>query len=196
MPEASAQEKKKGNQDEIKNVIVLIGDGMGVSYTSAYRYLKDNKKTKVVEPTAFDQYLVGQQTTYPDDPEQNVTDSAAAATAMSAGIKTYNNAIAVDNDGSEAKTVLEAAKEKEKQQDLWPLQKLHTPLRPLFGSHDHSRKNMNSIADDYFDEMVNGKHKIDVLLGGGKSNFDRKDRNLIKEFKRRGTATWMIARTC
>nr|WGD69474.1 hypothetical protein P5630_01955 [Bacillus subtilis] len=32
---------------------------MGVSYTSAYRYLKDNKKTKAVEPTAFDQYLVG-----------------------------------------------------------------------------------------------------------------------------------------
>lgn len=55
-----------------------------------------------------------------------------------------------------------------------------------FGSHDHSRKNMNSIADDYFDEMVNGKHKIDVLLGGGKSNFDRKDRNLIKEFKKAG----------
>lgn len=45
---------------------------------------------------------------------------------------------------------------------------------------------MNSIADDYFDEMVNGKHKIDVLLGGGKSNFDRKDRNLIKEFKKAG----------
>ncbi|MCY9406235.1 alkaline phosphatase, partial [Bacillus spizizenii] len=61
VPEASAQEKKKGNQDEIKNVIVLIGDGMGVSYTSAHRYLKDNKKTKFVEPTTFDQYLVGQQ---------------------------------------------------------------------------------------------------------------------------------------
>lgn len=114
VPEASAQEKKKGNQNEIKNVIVLIGDGMGVSYTSAHRYLKDNKKTKVVEPTAFDQYLVGQQTTYPEDPEQNVTDSASAATAMSAGIKTYNNAIAVDNDGSEVKTVLEAKKRKRK----------------------------------------------------------------------------------
>lgn len=186
VPEASAQEKKKGNHDEIKNVIVLIGDGMGVSYTSAYRYLKDNKKTKVVEPTAFDQYLVGQQTTYPDDPEQNVTDSAAAATAMSAGIKTYNNAIAVDNDGSEAKTVLEAAKEKGKATGLVATSEITHATPASFGSHDHSRKNMNSIADDYFDEMVNGKHKIDVLLGGGKSNFDRKDRNLIKEFKKAG----------
>ena len=58
--------------------------------------------------------LVGQQMTYPEDPEQNITDSASAATAMSAGIKTYNNAIAVDNDKSEVKTVLEAAKEKGK----------------------------------------------------------------------------------
>ncbi|MGF7536165.1 alkaline phosphatase [Bacillus mexicanus] len=182
VPEASAKE----NPDEIKNVIVLIGDGMGVSYTSAYRYLKDNKKTKTVEPTAFDQYLVGQQMTYPDDPEQNVTDSAAAATAMSAGIKTYNNAIAVDNGGSEVKTVLEAAKEKGKSTGLVATSEITHATPASFGAHNHSRKNMNSIANDYFDEMVNGKHKIDVLLGGGKSNFDRKDRNLIKEFKKSG----------
>lgn len=60
--------KKATNNGEIKNVIVLIGDGMGVSYTSAHRYLKDDPSTKVVESTTFDQYLVGKQTTYPDDP--------------------------------------------------------------------------------------------------------------------------------
>jgi alkaline phosphatase len=186
---ASAEEstKKKGtNNGKIKNVIVLIGDGMGVSYTSAHRYLKDDPSTKVVEPTTFDQYLVGQQTTYPEDPEQNVTDSASAATAMSAGIKTYNSAIAVDNDGSEAKTVLEAAREEGKATGLVATSEITHATPASFGSHDHSRKNMNSIADDYFDEMVNGQHKIDVLLGGGKSNFDRKDRNLTEEFKKDG----------
>ncbi|TAI19822.1 alkaline phosphatase, partial [Bacillus velezensis] len=95
-------------------------------------------------------------------------------------------AIAVDNDGSEAKTVLEAAKEKGKATGLVATSEITHATPASFGSHDHSRKNMNSIADDYFDEMVNGKHKIDVLLGGGKSNFDRKDRNLIKEFKKAG----------
>ncbi|KAA8756463.1 alkaline phosphatase, partial [Priestia megaterium] len=178
--------KKRTNNAEIKNVIVLIGDGMGVSYTSAHRYLKDDPSTKVVEPTTFDQYLVGQQTTYPEDPEQNVTDSASAATAMSAGIKTYNSAIAVDNDGSEAKTVLEAAREEGKATGLVATSEITHATPASFGSHDHSRKNMNSIADDYFDEMVNGQHKIDVLLGGGKSNFDRKDRNLTEEFKKAG----------
>lgn len=131
VPEASAQEKKKGNQDEIKNVIVLIGDGMGVSYTSAHRYLKDNKKTKFVAPTTFDQYLVGQQTTYPEDPEQNVTDSASAATAMSAGIKHITMRLQWITMVQKPKQYLKRQKRKENQQDLWPLQKLHTPLRPL-----------------------------------------------------------------
>ncbi|GAA3325874.1 hypothetical protein GCM10020331_059510 [Ectobacillus funiculus] len=46
---------------------------------------------------------MGNKKTYPEDPHQNVTDSAAAATAMSAGVKTYNAAIGVDNDGSSVK---------------------------------------------------------------------------------------------
>lgn len=182
---AEAKEPVNHNA-EIKNVIVLIGDGMGVSYTSAYRYLKNDPSTKFAEPAAYDQYLVGQQMTYPEDPEQNVTDSASAATAMSAGIKTYNNAIAVDNDGSEVKTVLEAAKEQGKATGLVATSEITHATPASFGSHDHSRKNMNSIADDYFDEMVNGDHKIDVLLGGGVSNFVRNDRNLTEEFQKAG----------
>lgn len=186
---ANAEELNKKpaqNNADIKNVIVLIGDGMGVSYTSAHRYMKNDPKTKFAEQTAFDQYLVGQQMTYPEDPKQNVTDSASAATAMSAGIKTYNAAIAVDNDGSEVKTVLEAAREQGKATGLVATSEITHATPASFGSHDESRKNMNSIADDYFDEMVNGEHKVDVLLGGGKSNFERTDRNLTEEFKKDG----------
>lgn len=186
---ANAEEinnKQAQNNAEIKNVIVLIGDGMGVSYTSAYRYLMNDPATKVAERTAFDQYLVGQQMTYPEDPNQNVTDSASAATAMSSGIKTYNAAIAVDNDKSESKTVLEAAKEEGKATGLVATSEITHATPASFGSHDEHRKNMNSIADDYYDEMVNGKHKIDVLLGGGLSNFERGDRNLTEEFKKDG----------
>jgi alkaline phosphatase len=184
---STAEAKGHGqNNGNAKNVIFLIGDGMGPSYTSAYRYLKDDPNKKFVEPTAFDQYLVGQQMTYPEDPAQNITDSASAATAMSAGIKTYNNAIAVDNDESEAKTVLEAAKEKGKATGLVATSEITHATPASFGSHDISRKNMNAIADDYYDELINGKHKIDVLLGGGTELFERKDRNLTEEFKKDG----------
>jgi alkaline phosphatase len=179
----------KGNpnkEPEIKNVIFLIGDGMGVSYTSAYRYLKDNPGTKVAERTEFDKYLVGQQMTYPEDSAQNITDSASAATAMSAGVKTYNAAIAVDNDKSEVKTVLEAAKEKGKATGLVATSEITHATPASFGAHDENRKNMNSIADDYYNELIKGKHKIDVLLGGGKSNFVRPDVNLAKAFQKDG----------
>ncbi|URT70385.1 alkaline phosphatase [Cytobacillus firmus] len=178
--------KSKSDDRKIKNVIFLIGDGMGVSYTSAYRYLKDDPGTKFVERTELDKYLVGQQMTYPEDPEQNVTDSASAATAMSAGIKTYNNAIAVDNDGSEVKTVLEAAKEQGKATGLVATSEITHATPASFGSHDESRQNMNAIADDYYDELINGKHKVDVLLGGGTDLLVRKDRNIAEEFKKDG----------
>ncbi|RRN71263.1 alkaline phosphatase [Peribacillus simplex] len=181
----SAKDKQK-KEPEIKNVIFLIGDGMGVSYTSAYRYLKDNPGTKVAEKTEFDKYLVGQQMTYPEDAAQNITDSASAATAMSSGVKTYNAAIAVDNDKSEVKTVLEAAKEKGKATGLVATSEITHATPASFGAHDESRKNMNSIADDYYNELIKGKHKIDVLLGGGKSNFVRPDVNLAKAFEKDG----------
>ncbi|RIW35660.1 alkaline phosphatase [Bacillus salacetis] len=180
---SEAKGPHKSKNAEIKNVIFLIGDGMGVSYTSAHRYLKDSKESKLVDRTVLDQYLVGQQMTYPEDPEENITDSASAATAMSAGIKTYNNAIAVDNDGTEVKTVLEAAKEQGKSTGLVATSEITHATPASFGSHDESRKNMNAIADDYFDELVKGEHKVDVLLGGGTDLFDRSDRNLIDEFK-------------
>ncbi|NHC40395.1 alkaline phosphatase [Bacillus sp. MM2020_1] len=179
-------DKAAKNNAEIKNVIFLIGDGMGVSYTSAYRYLKDDPSTKRVEPTEFDKFLVGQQTTYPEDAKQNVTDSASAATAMAAGVKTYNAAIAVDNDKSEVKTVLEAAKEQGKSTGLVATSEITHATPASFGSHDVNRNNMNAIADDYYNERVNGKHKIDVLLGGGSDLFIRQDRNLTDEFKRDG----------
>ncbi|MYL61245.1 alkaline phosphatase, partial [Virgibacillus halodenitrificans] len=55
-----------------------------------------------------------------------------------------------------------------------------------FGAHDESRRNYNEIADDYFDEMINGEHKVDIMLGGGTDYFDREDRDLIEEFEEDG----------
>ncbi|MBU0904747.1 MAG: alkaline phosphatase [Firmicutes bacterium] len=176
----------KSNSSEIKNVIVLIGDGMGVSYTTAYRYLQDSPDSKFANRTELDKYLVGQQMTYPEDADQNITDSASAATAMSAGIKTYNNAIGVDNDGSEVKTVLESAKERGKATGLVATSEITHATPASFGAHDESRKNMNAIANDYYDDLVNGEHKVDVLLGGGTDLFVRNDRDLVADFQQDG----------
>ncbi|WP_246938903.1 alkaline phosphatase [Bacillus pinisoli] len=171
---------------EIRNIILLIGDGMGPHYTSAYRYYRDNKATPEVEKTSFDLFLVGMQMTYPLDPDENITNSAAAGTALFTGHKTYNNAIGVDHLGNTLKTVLEKAKEENKSTGLVVTSQLTHATPASFGAHNLHRKNMKDIADQYFDEKINGVHKIDVLLGGGKNYFHRKDRNLIQEFRKDG----------
>ena len=48
--------------------------------------------------------------TDPDDPEEAVTDSAAAATAFSTGVKTFNGAVGVDTKGKPIRTLLEDAR--------------------------------------------------------------------------------------
>ncbi|UAL48011.1 alkaline phosphatase [Sutcliffiella horikoshii] len=185
MNQVSAK-KEDNNKEEIRNVIFLIGDGMGNSYTSAYRSLKDDPNTPEVEETAFDPYLVGMQSTHSSDEEESVTDSAAAATSMSAGIKTYNGAIAVDMEKKDVKTVLEQAKENGKSTGLVATSQINHATPAAFGAHDESRNNYNQIADDYYDDLINGEHKVDVLLGGGTSYFDREDRDLTKEFEKDG----------
>jgi alkaline phosphatase len=181
--EAKAKESKNG---KAKNVIFMIGDGMGVPYTTALRYMNDNPDTVEMEKTAFDPYLVGLQTTYPEDEKENVTDSAAAATAMSGGVKTYNNAIAVDNDKSDVKTVLEQAKENNMSTGIVSTSEITHATPASYGAHEESRKSEDAIANDYYDEMINGKHKIDVMLGGGTDFFERDDRNIAEQFKKDG----------
>lgn len=181
--EAKAKESKNG---KAKNVIFMIGDGMGNPYTTALRYMNDNPDTMEMEKTAFDPYLVGLQTTYPEDEKENVTDSAAAATAMSGGVKTYNNAIAVDNDKSDVKTVLEQAKENGMSTGIVATSEITHATPASYGAHEESRKSEDAIANDYYDEMINGKHKIDVMLGGGTDFFERDDRNVAEQFKKDG----------
>ncbi|RDY67288.1 alkaline phosphatase [Halobacillus sp. SY10] len=178
--------KPKEDKGKVENIIFLIGDGMGPNYTSAYRYFKDDPSTPYTENTAFDEHLIGMQETYSWDPEESITDSAAAATSMAAGIKTYNNAIAVDMQKNEVKTALELAKEKGKATGLVATSQVNHATPASFGAHDESRHNYNDIADDYFDEKVNGEHKIDVLLGGGTTYFKREDRDLTNDFQKDG----------
>ncbi|KGX86113.1 alkaline phosphatase [Pontibacillus litoralis] len=180
--EVSAEEKEK----EIKNVIFLIGDGMGPSYTTAYRYVKDDPETVMMEPTAFDPHLVGMQKVNPEDPEENITDSAAAATAMATGEKTYNGAVAVDNDKSEIKTVLEQSKENGMATGLVATSQINHATPASFGAHDEDRGNYNEIADDYYDLLINDEHQVDVMLGGGTDYFVREDRDLTEEFQADG----------
>ncbi|WP_144463063.1 alkaline phosphatase [Bacillus pumilus] len=169
-----------------KNIIFIVGDGMGMPVIKAYRTFKQEKLGSPKAQTVWDPHLVGMQTTHPDDPRDNITDSAAAATAMATGKKTYNDAIAVNQDKEPLRSVVEAAKEAQMKTAFVVSSDITDATPAAFGTHNVSRKNKKQIADHFFDEKINGEHKVDILLGGGMQYFDRKDRDLVKEFKKSG----------
>lgn len=71
---------------QVKNVILLIGDGMGVSQVSTAFYFNDGK------PSNFQRFpVVGLINT--SSAKQKVTDSAAGATAFACGKRTYTSHI-------------------------------------------------------------------------------------------------------
>ncbi|WP_366597064.1 alkaline phosphatase [Bacillus pumilus] len=169
-----------------KNVIFIVGDGMGMPVIKAYRTFKQEKLGSPKAQTVWDPYLVGMQTTHPDDPRDNITDSAAAATAMATGKKTYNDAIAVNREKEPLRSVVEAAKEAQMKTAFVVSSDITDATPAAFGTHNVSRKNKEQIADHFYDEKIGGEHKVDILLGGGMQYFDRKDRDLVKEFEKSG----------
>lgn len=167
------------------NIIYVVGDGMGAPYVTAYRYFVHNEKPIPVERTLFDDWLVGTAQTYPHD-DTYITDSAAAATALSSGIKTYNGAIGVDVNKQPVETLLERAKRSGYTTAMVVTSSVTHATPASFAAHVKSRSDAEQIADQYIDQKIDGKFKVDLLMGGGKKYFERKDRNLIKEFKKGG----------
>lgn len=101
-----------------KNVIYLVGDGMGRTHVDAARQRYYGAAGKLVMETLP---TVGQVTTYAvqktsgqpgeaDFVPEYVTDSASSATAWSSGVKTYNAALGVDAKGEVVPTLMELAK--------------------------------------------------------------------------------------
>ncbi|RHW39132.1 alkaline phosphatase [Neobacillus notoginsengisoli] len=144
------------NHGKVKNVIFLIPDGFSASYATNYRWFKGKE-------SQMDEILVGMHRTYSADSE--VTDSAAAGTAMATGVKTNNGMISTSPDGKELKTILETVEEKGKSTGLVATSTITHATPAVFASHVASRADEASIAPQL---LENG---VDVILGGGKKYF-------------------------
>ena len=181
-------ENKESKTNKPKNIILFIGDGMGPSYIKAFRLFKDNPETQIIENTVFDDLFVGVLRTDPAKPFGKVTDSAAAATAMSTGVKTYYGAIGVGIDKKPLLTVLERAKQLGLSTGLVATSSISHATPASFLAHHPSRKKEKEIVRQYIDNRYKGLPNIDVLLGGGKDFFVSKERNIIEEFQLLGYA--------
>jgi alkaline phosphatase len=164
-----------------KNIIYMIGDGMGPAYVAAYRYYQHDPAEKIVSNTIFDDLLTGMASTYPDD-DTLVTDSAAGATALATGVKSYNGAIAVNRQHIPIGTLMQLAKRVGKANGIVASSQVNHATPASFLAHNKSRRNMNDIADMYLDYRIDGKPVADVIIGGGTKYFVREDRDLISGF--------------
>jgi len=91
--------QRKSKSAEPLNVIILIGDGMGAAQLSVPYYYGEG------DPVFTKFKNIGMVLT--SSARHKVTDSAAGASAMFTGSKTYNNAIGVDNDTIYRKNLVE-----------------------------------------------------------------------------------------
>jgi alkaline phosphatase len=157
-----------------KNIIFLIGDGMGVSQVFAgltanhgKLFLENCKHIGFSKTQSADNYI---------------TDSAAGGTALSAGVKTYNGAIGVDVDKKPVQTILEAAEQKGLATGLVSTSAITHATPASFIAHQASRSSYEDIAADFL------KTDIDVFIGGGYKHFaERKDgKNLTEELIKKG----------
>lgn len=158
-----------------KNLILMIGDGMGLTQISAGIYENDNFLN-------FEKFPVtGLMKTHSYD--NLVTDSAAGGTAMACGVKTYNNGVGVDKDGIPVKSILEEAEEKDMMTGVVVTSALVNATPATFMAHQKLRAFTEPIAE----EIANSG--VDFLVGGGKKYFDRRnsdERNLLDEMESKG----------
>lgn len=178
------------SQKPVKNVILIIGDGMGDSeITIARNYAKGaGGFFKGIDALPFS----GQYTHYSLDKKTHkpnyVTDSAASATAWSTGVKTYNGALGVDVNGKPHQTLIELAKAAHKAtgnittaeiQDATPAALMaHISSRKCYGPNETKNICPNESLDKgglgSISEQIL-KTRADIIMGGGLASFYQKN---------------------
>lgn len=157
-----------------RKVILLIGDGMGLSQITAGSIAK--KTPLVLEQFHF----IGLVKTYST---KLITDSAAGATAMSTGSKTYNGAIAMNIKQEKLPTILEKAEKKEWRTGIVTTATVTHATPACFYGHQPTRSRVNqALAAEFLTK------DIEVLMGGGWNYFKKgpEGRDLIAEAQDKG----------
>lgn len=145
-----------------KNVILMIGDGMGKNIIKASEIVKDDKLVMSGMKYRTDVTTYSQSVT---NGYAKFTDSAASATAMSTGYKTLNGCVGVDPDGNKLETICEYAQSFDMETGLVARQVVSHATPAGMVAHNNSRDNYPQILR----EMV--KANVNVMFGGGSQYY-------------------------
>ena len=148
-------------QGPVKNIIYMIGDGMGLSSVSMMQLINN------YEPTIFDQAEnIALQKTYSAD--NRVTDSAASGTALATGVKTNNTMLGMRPDLSHAESIMELAQRKGMATGVVVTTYLQHATPAAFYAHIDSRHKLAEISEQLL------RSKLDVAIGGGMAFFEER----------------------
>lgn len=180
IPSTDTTEVVKSVEDKIKfkhpkNIIFMVGDGMGLTQITAGMYSNGNQLN--LERCKN----IGLHKSYCYD--KLVTDSAAGATAFSTGHKTYYAAVGVGPDTMALQTILEEAEKNDLATGMVTTSTIVHATPASFIAHVSHRHQYDNIAASFLDT------EIDLFIGGGKKYFDRResdDRNILEELKTKG----------
>lgn len=140
-----------------KNVILLIGDGMGLSHVFAARVANGGS-------LYLDQFSdIGLHTTHSES--SFITDSGAGGTALSTGVKTYNGAIGVINDSTPLINLSEMMSVAGKSTGVISTSSVTHATPATFVAHRPDREQHEEIALDFVESG------IDLFIGGGVQYF-------------------------
>ena len=146
------------NEPQVKNVIYLIGDGMGFGAVSSLLLTEE-------EPTGFEMAspVIGLSETC--SANNYVTDSAAGGTALATGTRTNNGYVGADPDGNQLTSVLRKAQTYGMKTGIVVNTTLTEATPGAFYGGVTSRKMVYDIAKQFTES------EVDVAIGGGLDHF-------------------------
>jgi alkaline phosphatase len=166
---ATAPAKLAAKPAGIRNVIIMIGDGMGpqqVGLLTQYaKYAKGSTvpNRKAAIETVLSEGVVAIVNNQPHG--ALVVDSAAAATQLGTGQLAGSEMIGANYLGQRVENIVEAAHRVGKSAGLVTDTRITHATPAGFAAHQANRESENEIALDYLD------NKVDVLMGGGIRNW-------------------------
>lgn len=151
--------------DEPLSIILMIGDGMGFEHVKLAQLVELGEGGSLVM-----QQLTWNASATTHSVGNPITDSAAAATAIATGVKTYNGYIGFNTTGQPIETILEFAQTLNKSTGVVSTCRLVDATPASFMTHVQSRNDRPQIARQIIEEA-----EVDVLLGGGLDYFSSED---------------------
>jgi len=169
----------KEQKNRPKNVILLIGDGMGIGQMELARLFEHGTKGKLfIETLPFTAIV------HTSSSNNRVTDSAAGGTALAIGKKTDNGMIGITPNGKNEDSILDKFKKAGKKTAIITTNSVTDATPASFTASVNNRwADQEEIAKQQL------SNKVDIIMGGGKKYFthtDKRGMDLIDAYKNAG----------